>query len=62
MPNVSKMRATRMKSLLKQNQAAKIIGISKSYLCRLEQGDVMPTDDLLRKMGNLYRCHQSDLI
>ena len=62
MPNVSKMRATRMKSLLKQNQAAKIIGISKSYLCRLEQGDVMPTDDLLRKMSNLYRCHQSDLI
>jgi len=62
MPNVSKMRAARMKSLLKQNQAAKIIGISKSYLCRLEQGDVMPTDDLLRKMSNLYRCHQSDLI
>lgn len=58
---LSKYRKYRMKACLTQVQAANILGISKTYLCLIEQLKQNPTRELLTKMISLYQCRPSDL-
>ena len=51
----------RREKKLTQEQAAKILEITKEYLSMLENGDRNPSDNLKRKMANLYNCSIADI-
>lgn len=46
---------------LTQEQASKILGISKIYLSMLETADRNPSDSLKLKMAKLYGCEIGDI-
>lgn len=46
---------------LTQEQASKILLITKEYLSMLENGDRNPSDALKEKMSKLYKCTISDI-
>ena len=46
---------------LTQEQAAKILVITKEYLSMLETGDRNPSDSLKMKMAKLYNCEIADI-
>ena len=46
---------------LTQDQAAKILTITKEYLSMLETGDRNPSDSLKEKMAKLYNCTIADI-
>lgn len=46
---------------LTQDQAAKILLITKEYLSMLETGERNPSDSLKEKMTKLYRCEIADI-
>ena len=41
---------------LTQEQASKLLTITKEYLSMLENGDRNPSDNLKEKMARLYNC------
>lgn len=41
---------------LTQEQASKVLSITKEYLSMLENGDRNPSDSLKEKMAKLYNC------
>lgn len=41
---------------LTQEQASKVLSITKEYLSMLENGDRNPSDTLKEKMAKLYNC------
>lgn len=41
---------------LTQEQASKVLSITKEYLSMLENGDRNPSDRLKEKMAKLYNC------
>ena len=46
---------------LTQEQAAKILTITKEYLSMLENGFRNPSDTLKEKMAKLYSCNRVDI-
>lgn len=46
---------------LTQEQASKILEITKEYLSMLENGDRNPSDSLKKKMAKLYGCNIADI-
>lgn len=46
---------------LTQEQAVKILAITKEYLSMLENGDRNPSDTLKEKMAKLYDCSIADI-
>lgn len=46
---------------LTQEQASKILTITKEYLSMLETGDRNPSDSLKAKMAKLYNCEIGDI-
>lgn len=54
MSTMSRYRIARMQKCLTQKQAAGLIGISKSYLCMIENQVVFPTMDILVAMKRIY--------
>lgn len=46
---------------LTQQQAAKVLVITKEYLSMLENGDRNPSDSLKEEMAKLYNCSISDI-
>lgn len=46
---------------LTQEQASKILSITKEYLSMLENGDRNPSDTLKGKMAKLYNCDIADI-
>ena len=46
---------------LTQEQASKILTITKEYLSMLETGDRNPSDSLKEKMSKLYGCEIADI-
>lgn len=46
---------------LTQEQAAKILNITKEYLSMLETGERNPSDSLKEKMSKLYGCEIADI-
>lgn len=46
---------------LTQEQASKILSITKEYLSMLENGDRNPSDSLKEKMAKLYNCEIADI-
>lgn len=46
---------------LTQEQASKILTITKEYLSMLETGDRNPSDSLKVKMAKLYNCEIGDI-
>ena len=46
---------------LTQQQAAKVLVITKEYLSMLENGDRNPSDSLKEKMTKLYDCNIADI-
>lgn len=46
---------------LTQEQASKILAITKEYLSMLENGDRNPSDNLKKKMAKLYNCSIADI-
>lgn len=46
---------------LTQEQASKILAITKEYLSMLENGDRNPSDNLKEKMAKLYNCSIADI-
>lgn len=55
MQDISVYRRARMQKCLKQNEAALRLGISKSYLCMIENLAAVPPVELLVKMAKLYK-------
>lgn len=51
----------RVKKELTQEQASKILDITKEYLSMLETGDRNPSDSLKEKMAKLYDCQIADI-
>lgn len=60
--SLSKMKLIRMKKGLKQNQVAKLLGVTKSYLSMIENNSVKPTDEILIKLSKIYEVHAKELI
>lgn len=46
---------------LTQEQASKLLTITKEYLSMLENGDRNPSDNLKEKMAKLYNCDIADI-
>ena len=46
---------------LTQEQASKLLTITKEYLSMLENGDRNPSDNLKEKMARLYNCDIADI-
>lgn len=46
---------------LTQEQASKILSITKEYLSMLENGERNPSDPLKERMTKLYNCEISDI-
>ncbi len=46
---------------LTQEQASKILNITKEYLSMLETGDRNPSDGLKERMAKLYECEIADI-
>lgn len=46
---------------LKQEEVAKILDISNTYLSLLETGKRNPSDKLKEKMARLYNCNITDI-
>ena len=46
---------------LTQDQASKLLAITKDYLSMLENGDRNPSDNLKEKMAKLYNCEIADI-
>ncbi len=46
---------------LTQEQASKILGITKEYLSMLETADRNPSDNLKEKLAKLYKCEIVDI-
>lgn len=46
---------------LTQDQASKLLAITKEYLSMLENGDRNPSDNLKEKMAKLYNCEIADI-
>lgn len=46
---------------LNQEQASKLLTITKEYLSMLENGDRNPSDNLKEKMARLYNCDIADI-
>ena len=46
---------------LTQEQAAKILDVTKDYLSMLERGKRNPSDKVKEKMANLYNCGIEDI-
>ncbi len=51
----------RIETELTQEQASKILEITKEYLSMLETGDRNPSDRLKEKMAKLYKCQVADI-
>ena len=51
----------RLEKGLTQEQASKILEITKEYLSMLETADRNPSDNLKVKMSKLYECDISDI-
>lgn len=51
----------RVKKELTQEQASKILDITKEYISMLETGDRNPSDSLKEKMAKLYDCQIADI-
>ena len=46
---------------LTQEQASKLLTITKEYLSMLENGDRNPSDNLKEKMARLYNCDIAEI-
>ena len=46
---------------LTQDQASKLLAITKEYLSMLENGDRNPSDKKKKKMAKLYNCSIADI-
>lgn len=55
------LQGLRINKKLTQEQAAKILMITKEYLSMLENGDRNPSDSLKEKMAKLYECTIGDI-
>ena len=51
----------RVNKELTQEQASKILDITKEYLSMLETADRNPSDNLKEKMAKLYDCTVADI-
>jgi putative transcriptional regulator len=51
----------RVNKELTQEQASKILDITKEYLSMLETSDRNPSDNLKEKMAKLYDCTVADI-
>ena len=51
----------RKDKLLTQEQASRLLSITKEYLSMLENGDRNPSDNLKEKMAKLYNCSIADI-
>lgn len=51
----------RRDKLLTQEQASRLLSITKEYLSMLENGDRNPSDNLKEKMAKLYNCSIADI-
>jgi putative transcriptional regulator len=56
-----KLQELRKEKNLTQEQAARLLTITKEYLSMLENGDRNPSDSLKEKMSKLYNCSISDI-
>ena len=50
------LRELRKNRSLTQEQAAKILDITKEYLSMMERGERNPSDRIKEKLANLYDC------
>lgn len=57
-----RIEAARVNKQLTQEQAAKLIGISKDSLCNYERGKSSPNVKVAQKMAQVYGVKLDDLI
>lgn len=55
------LQTLRIQKGLTQEQASKILCITKEYLSMLETADRNPSDKLKEKMAKLYECEIADI-
>lgn len=55
------LKELRQNKAMTQEQASKILGITKEYLSMLENGSRNPSDSLKKEMAKLYNCSISDI-
>lgn len=60
--SLSKLKFQRLKSGLSQRQVGIKLGITKSYLSKMENQHRQPTDKLFRELSALYGVEILDLI
>lgn len=56
------LKAARVNVNLSQDQAAKLLGISKATLANYEKGKTMPNTKIISKIENLYGLSYDDII
>ena len=58
---IKSLQTLRIQKGLTQEQASKILSITKEYLSMLETADRNPSDKLKEKMAKLYECEIADI-
>jgi DNA-binding XRE family transcriptional regulator len=53
---ITPIRLRRMSIGLETNEAKEALGISKSAFYKIEQGCLIPSPELLKRMANTYKC------
>ena len=61
MINQHKLRKLRITLGWTQGYAAKQIGIQQSYLSKLENGQAIPSSEILEAISNVYQCDFNDI-
>lgn len=56
------LKLIRMKKGMKQCTVATLIGIHKTYLNKIENNSVKPTQEILQKLARVYECNPKDLL
>lgn len=59
---LTKLRLIRLQKGLKQKAVATLIGIHDSYLNKIENNSVKPTEEILIKLSKVYEIHIKELI
>ena len=58
---IARFRAARKTGAIKQSQLAYKIGVSRSYITKLEKGAVLPSLQIALKLADYFGCHVEEI-
>ncbi|SDF42023.1 helix-turn-helix domain-containing protein [Sporolituus thermophilus] len=62
MPKLTKMKILRMQKGLTQHDLAKMLGVSQSYVAKVENEQIKPTQDILLALAEVLGCRPDELV